>query len=201
MTHFTNTTKKQAIEFLNSYEKGAKEFKFLIANACKDLLENVDLNVQGVSMEIAKELFGADFKSGKAGYNKEDIDRIFSKSFVKEWFTLENSRTYALNFAGSWVDFKKAHVSDKEEALCKEAGKAFFKRLHDRRYQAIANTVTELRNENAIKAKDPKGKKSIAELMRTFKTQVRNKVAEGEEVNKAALIAELEELKTFLSSL
>ena len=201
MSHFTNTTKKQAIEFLNSYEKGAKEFKFLIANACNDLLENVDLNVQGVSMEIAKELFGADFESGKAGYNKEDIDRIFSKSFVKEWFTLENSRTYALNFAGSWVDFKTAHVSDKEEALCKEAGKAFFKRLHDRRYQAIANTVTELRNENAIKAKDPKGKKSIAELMRTFKTQVRNKVAEGEEVNKTALMAELEELKTFLSSL
>ena len=200
---FTNTEKKQAVEFLNAYNKEAKEFKFLIQKTCKEELENSALNVQGVAMEIAKELFGEDFKSGKSGYNRDDVERIFSKDFIKKHFTLENSKTYALNSAQSWVDFKKENLSDKEESLCKEAGKGFFKRLHDKRYQMIANTVTELRNENSIRSENPKGKKkSLAELIKSVKTQLTTKITEKEEgFDKVAILAELEELKRYISEI
>ena len=200
---FTNTEKKQAVEFLNAYNKEAKEFKFLIQKTCKEELENSALNVQGVAMEIAKELFGDDFKSGKSGYNRDDVERIFSKDFIKKHFTLENSKTYALNSVQSWVDFKKENLSYKEESLCKEAGKGFFKRLHDKRYQMIANTVTELRNENSIRSENPKGKKkSLAELFKSVKSQLNNKISENEEgYDKASILAELEELKRYISEI
>lgn len=200
---FTNTEKSQAINFLNSYNKESKEFKFLILKTCKEELENSSLNVQGIAMEIAKELFGEDFKSGKSGYNREDVECIFSKDFIKKHFTLENSKTYALNSAQSWVDFKKENLSDKEESLCKEAGKGFFKRLHDKRYQMIANTVTELRNENSIRSENPKGKKkSLAELFKSVKSQLNNKISENEEgYDKASILAELEELKRYISEI
>lgn len=200
---FTNTEKTQAINFLNAFNKEAKEFKFLILKTCRDELEDSALNVQGIAMQIAKELFGEDFKSGKSGYNRDDVDRIFSKDFIKKHFTLENSKTYALISSQSWVDFKKENLNDKEEALCKEAGKGFFKRLHDKRYQMIANTVTELRNENSIRSENPKGKKkSLAELFKSVKSQLNNKIAEHEEgYEKAAILAELEELKRYISEI
>lgn len=200
---FTNTEKAQAINFLNAYNKEAKEFKFLILKTCREELENSALNVQGIAMQIAKELFGEDFKSGKSGYNADDINRIFKKDFIKKWFTLENSRTYALNFDGSWVDFKKEHLTEKEEELCKECKKSFFKRLHDKRYQMIANTVTELRNENSIRSENPKGKKkSLAELFKSVKSQLNNKISENEEgYDKASILAELEELKRYISEI
>lgn len=200
---FTNTDRKNAIDFLNSYNKESKEFKFLILKACKEELEDTALNVQNVAMNIAKELFGENFKSGKSGYNAEDVNRIFSKDFIKKWFTLENSRTYALNFEGSWVDFKKEHLSEKEEALCKEAGKSFFKRLHDKRYTMIANTVAELRNENSIKSENPQGKKkSLAELIKSVKSQLTNKITEKEDgFSKPAILAELDALKAYISEI
>lgn len=200
---FTTNDKKQAIQFLNAFNKESKEFKFLILKTCKEELENSSLNVQGIAIEIAKELFGENFKSGKSGYNADDINRIFSKDFVKKWFTLENSKTYALNFEGSWVDFKKEHLSEKEEALCKECGKGFFKRLHDRRYTVIANTITELRNEQGVKSTDSKGKKkSLAELIKSVKSQLTNKVAEKEEgFSKQAILAELDALKAYISEI
>ena len=200
---FTTNDKKQAVNFLNSFNKESKEFKFLILKACKEELEDTALNVQNVAMNIAKELFGENFKSGKSGYSADDVNRIFSKDFIKKWFTLENSKTYALNFEGSWVDFKKEHLSEKEEALCKEAGKGFFKRLHDKRYTLIANTVAELRNENSIKSENPKGKKkSLAELVKALKSQLTNKVTEKEEgFSKAAILAELESLKEYISQI
>lgn len=200
---FTNTEKTQAINFLNAFNKEAKEFKFLILKTCRDELEDSALNVQGIAMQIAKELFGEDFKSGKSGYNRDDVERIFDKNFIKKHFTLENSKTYALNSSQSWVDFKKENLNDKEEALCKEAGKGFFKRLHDKRYQMIANTVTELRNENSIRSENPKGKKkSLSELFKSVKSQLNNKIAEHEEgYEKAAILAELEELKRYISEI
>lgn len=200
---FTTNDKKQAIQFLNAFNKESKEFKFLILKACKEELENSSLNVQGIALEIAKELFGENFKSGKSGYNADDVNRIFSKDFVKKWFTLENSKTYALNYEGSWVDFKKEHLCEKEEALCKECGKSFFKRLHDRRYTVIANTITELRNEQGVKSTDSKGKKkSLAELIKSVKSQLTNKVAEKEEgFSKQAILAELDALKAYISEI
>lgn len=200
---FTNSEKTQAINFLNAYNKEAKEFKFLILKTCKEELEDSALNVQGIAMQIAKELFGDDFKSGKSGYNRDDVERIFDKNFIKKHFTLENSKTYALNSAQSWVDFKKENLSDKEEALCKEAGKGFFKRLHDKRYQMIANTVTELRNENSIRSENPKGKKrSLAELIKSVKTQLTTKITEREDgFDKSSIIAELDALKAYISEI
>lgn len=172
---FNKNEKAQVIEILNGYEKASLSLKLLFKKNCADLLENADLNVQGVSMQIAKELFGDNFKSGKSGYAKSDIDRIFKKEFVKEHFVLANTNTYALKEDQSWSDFKKAYLSDKEEALCKEAGKSFFKRLHDRRYQMISNTVTDLRNEMQIRLPDTaKKKKSLAELVKAFKSQITN---------------------------
>lgn len=200
---FTNTDRKNAIDFLNSFNKESKEFKFLILKTCKEELENTALNVQGIALEIAKELFGDNFKSGKSGYNADDVNRIFSKDFIKKHFTLENSRTYALISDQSWVEFKKEHLSEKEEALCKEAGKGFFKRLHDKRYTLIANTVAELRNEQGVKSENPKGKKkSLAELVKALKSQLTNKVAEKEDgFSKAAILAELESLKEYISQI
>lgn len=198
---FNKTEKQQAIEILNGYEKASLSLKLLFKKNCADLLENVDLNVQGISMQIAKELFGDDFKSGKSGYNKNDIDRIFKKEFVKEHFVLANTNTYALKEEQKWSDFKKAYLSDKEEALCKEAGKSFFKRLHDRRYQMISNTVTDLRNEMQIRLSDTaKKKKSLAELVKSFKSQITNKIVENE-FDKTAVLSELEELKNFIANI
>lgn len=200
---FTNTDRKNAIDFLNSYNKECKEFKFLILKTCKEELENTALNVQGIALEIAKELFGSDFKSGKSGYNKEDVEKIFDKKFIEKHFVLENSKTYALISSQSWVEFKKEHLTDVQEAKCKEAGKSFFKRLHDKRYTMIANTVAELRNENSIKSENPKGKKkSLAELVKALKSQLTNKVAEKEDgFSKAAILAELESLKEYISQI
>lgn len=202
-TLFTNKEKTQAINFLNSYEKESKEFKFLILKTCKNLLDDGSLNVQGISMTIAKDLFGEDYKSGRAGYNRDDIERIFDKKFIEKHFVLANSKTYALVSDQSWVDFKKANLADKQEALCKEAGKAFFKRLHDKKYQAIANTVTELRNEQGVKSENPKGKKkSLAELMKSIRSQLTNKITErDEDFSKQAIIAELDALKSYISEI
>lgn len=202
-TLFTNKEKTQAINFLNSYEKESKEFKFLILKTCKNLLDDGSLNVQGISMTIAKDLFGEDYKSGKAGYNRDDIERIFDKAFINKHFALANSKTYALVNDQSWVDFKKANLTDKQEALCKEAGKAFFKRLHDKKYQAIANTVTELRNEQGVKSENPKGKKkSLAELMKSIRSQLTNKITErDEDFSKQAIIAELDALKSYIAEI
>lgn len=198
---FNKNEKAQAIEILNGYEKASLSLKLLFKKNCADLLENADLNVTGISMEIAKELFGSDFKSGKSGYNKNDIDRIFKASFVKEHFVLANTNTYALKEDQSWSDFKKAYLSDKEEALCKEAGKSFFKRLHDRRYQMISNTVTDLRNEMQIRLSDnAKKKKSLAEIVKSFKSQITNKLVE-KEFDKSAILAELEELRNYISNI
>lgn len=200
---FTNTDRKNAIDFLNSYNKESKEFKFLIYKTCKEELENTALNVQGISLEIAKELFGETFKSGKSGYNKEDIEKIFDKKFIEKHFILENSRTYALVNDQSWVEFKKEYLTDIQEAKCKEAGKSFFKRLHDRRYTVIANTITELRNEQGVKSENAKGKKkSLAELIKSVKSQLTNKVAEKEEgFSKQAILAELDALKAYISEI
>lgn len=199
---FSNTEKQNAINFLNSYNKESKEFKFLILKTCKEELENTDLNVQGIAMEIAKTLFGDDFKSGKAGYNRDDVEKIFPKDFIKKWFELANSKTYELLFNGSWVDFKKEHLTDVQEAKCKEAGKSFFKRLHDKRYQMIANTVTEIRNEQGTKTASNGKKKSLAELMKSVKSQLTNKIASKEDgFDKVAVIAELEELKRYISEI
>ena len=202
-TLFTNKEKTQAINFLNSYEKESKEFKFLILKTCKNLLDDGSLNVQGISMTIAKDLFGEDYKSGKAGYNRDDIERIFDKKFIEKHFALANSKTYALVSDQSWVDFKKANLSDKQEALCKECGKSFFKRLHCKKYQAIANTVTELRNEQGVKSENPKGKKkSLAELMKSIRSQLTNKITErDEDFSKQAIIAELDALKSYIAEI
>jgi hypothetical protein len=198
---FNKNEKAQVIEILNGYEKASLSLKLLFKKNCADLLENADLNVQGVSMQIAKELFGDNFKSGKSGYAKSDIDRIFKKEFVKEHFVLANTNTYALKEDQSWSDFKKAYLSDKEEALCKEAGKSFFKRLHDRRYQMISNTVTDLRNEMQIRLSDTaKKKKSLAELVKAFKSQITNKLV-GKEFDKTSILAELEDLKNYISNI
>lgn len=198
---FNKTEKAQAVEILNGYEKASLNLKLLFKKNCADLLENVDLNVQGISMQIAKELFGDNFKSGKSGYAKSDIDRIFKKEFVKEHFVLANTNTYALKEDKSWSDFKKSYLSDKEEALCKEAGKSFFKRLHDRRYQMISNTVTDLRNEMQIRLSDTaKKKKSLAEIVKAFKSQITNKLVE-KEFDKTSILAELEDLKNYISSI
>lgn len=200
---FNKTEKQQAINFLNSYEKESKDFKFLILKTCKNLLDDGSLNVQGISMTIAKDLFGDDYKSGRAGYNRDDIEKIFDKKFIEKHFVLANSKTYALINDQSWVDFKKANLTDKQEALCKEAGKAFFKRLHDKKYQAIANTVTELRNEQGVKSENPKGKKkSLAELMKSIRSQLTNKITErDEDFSKQAIIAELDALKAYISEI
>lgn len=198
---FNKTEKAQAVEILNGYEKASLNLKLLFKKNCADLLENVDLNVQGISMQIAKELFGDNFKSGKSGYAKSDIDRIFKKEFVKEHFVLANTNTYALKEDKSWSDFKKSYLSDKEEALCKEAGKSFFKRLHDRRYQMISNTVTDLRNEMQIRLSDTaKKKKSLAEIVKAFKSQITNKLVE-KEFDKTSILAELEDLKNYISNI
>lgn len=198
---FNKTEKAQAVEILNGYEKASLSLKLLFKKNCADLLENVDLNVQGISMQIAKELFGDNFKSGKSGYAKSDIDRIFKKEFVKEHFVLANTNTYALKEDKSWSDFKKSYLSDKEEALCKEAGKSFFKRLHDRRYQMISNTVTDLRNEMQIRLSDTaKKKKSLAEIVKAFKSQITNKLVE-KEFDKTSILAELEDLKNYISNI
>lgn len=198
---FNKTEKAQAVEILNGYEKASLSLKLLFKKNCADLLENVDLNVQGISMQIAKELFGDNFKSGKSGYAKSDIDRIFKKEFVKEHFVLANTNTYALKEDKSWSDFKKSYLSDKEEALCKEAGKSFFKRLHDRRYQMISNTVTDLRNEMQIRLSDTaKKKKSLAEIVKAFKSQITNKLV-GKEFDKTSILAELEDLKNYISNI
>lgn len=198
---FNKNEKAQVIEILNGYEKASLSLKLLFKKNCADLLENADLNVQGVSMQIAKELFGDNFKSGKSGYAKSDIDLIFKKEFVKEHFVLANTNTYALKEDQSWSDFKKAYLSDKEEALCKEAGKSFFKRLHDRRYQMISNTVTDLRNEMQIRLSDTaKKKKSLAELVKAFKSQITNKLVE-KEFDKTSILAELEDLKNYISNI
>ena len=200
---FTTTDRKNAIDFLNSYNKESKEFKFLILKACKEELEDTSLNVQGVSMTIAKELFGDNFKSGKSGYNREDVERIFDKKFIEKHFILENSKTYALVSNQSWVEFKKEYLNDVQEAKCKEAGKSFFKRLHDKRYTMIANTVAELRNENSIISENPKGKKkSLAELIKAVKSQLTNKITEKEDgFSKAAILAELDALKSYISEI
>lgn len=200
---FTTTDRKNAIDFLNSYNKESKEFKFLILKACKEELEDTSLNVQGVSMTIAKELFGDNFKSGKSGYNREDVERIFDKKFIEKHFILENSKTYALVSNQSWVEFKKEYLNDVQEAKCKEAGKSFFKRLHDKRYTMIANTVAELRNENSITSENPKGKKkSLAELIKAVKSQLTNKITEKEDgFSKAAILAELDALKAYISEI
>ena len=198
---FNENEKAQVIEILNGYEKASLSLKLLFKNNCADLLENVDLNVQGISMQIAKELFGDNFKSGKSGYAKSDIDRIFKKEFVKEHFVLANTNTYALKEDKSWSDFKKSYLSDKEEALCKEAGKRFFKRLHDRRYQMISNTVTDLRNEMQTRLSDTaKKKKSLAEIVKAFKSQITNKLV-GKEFDKTSILAELEDLKNYISNI
>lgn len=198
---FNKNEKAQVIEILNGYEKASLSLKLLFKKNCADLLENVDLNVQGISMQIAKELFGDNFKSGKSGYAKSDIDRIFKKEFVKEHFVLANTNTYALKEDQSWSDFKKAYLSEKEEALCKEAGKSFFKRLHDRRYQMISNTVTDLRNEMQIRLSDnAKKKKSLAEIVKSFKSQITNKLVENE-FDKTAVLSELEELKNYIANI
>lgn len=198
---FNKTEKAQAVEILNGYEKASLSLKILFKKNCADLLENVDLNVQGISMQIAKDLFGNNFKSGKSGYAKSDIDRIFKKEFVKEHFVLANTNTYALKEDKSWSDFKKLYLSDKEEALCKETGKSFFKRLHDRRYQMISNTVTDLRNEMQIRLSDTaKKKKSLAEIVKAFKSQITNKLVE-KEFDKTSILAELEDLKNYISSI
>lgn len=198
---FNKTEKAQAVEILNGYEKASLSLKLLFKKNCADLLENVDLNVQGISMQIAKELFGDNFKSGKSGYAKSDIDRIFKKEFVKEHFVLANTNTYALKEDKSWSEFKKSYLSDKEEALCKEAGKSFFKRLHDRRYQMISNTVTDLRNEMQIRLSDTaKKKKSLAEIVKAFKSQITNKLVE-KEFDKTSILAELEDLKNYISNI
>nr|DAN39498.1 MAG TPA: hypothetical protein [Caudoviricetes sp.] len=198
---FNKTEKAQAVEILNGYEKASLSLKILFKKNCADLLENVDLNVQGISMQIAKELFGDNFKSGKSGYAKSDIDRIFKKEFIKEHFVLSNTNTYALKEDKSWSDFKKSYLSDKEEALCKEAGKSFFKRLHDRRYQMISNTVTDLRNEMQIRLSDTaKKKKSLAEIVKAFKSQITNKLVE-KEFDKTSILAELEDLKNYISNI
>ena len=198
---FNKTEKAQAIEILNGYEKASLCLKLLFKKNCADLLENVDLNVQGISMQIAKELFGNNFKSGKSGYAKSDIDRIFKKEFVKEHFVLANTNTYALKNDQSWSEFKKAYLSEKEESLCKEAGKSFFKRLHDRRYQMISNTVTDLRNELQIRLSDTaKKKKSLAEILKAFKSQITNKLVE-KEFDKTSILAELEDLKNYISNI
>ena len=198
---FNKTEKAQVIEILNGYEKASLSLKLLFKKNCADLLENVDLNVQGISMQIAKELFGDNFKSGKSGYAKNDIDRIFKKEFVKEHFVLANTNTYALKNDQSWSEFKKAYLSDKEESLCKEAGKSFFKRLHDRRYQMISNTVTDLRNELQIRLSDTaKKKKSLAEIVKAFKSQITNKLVE-KEFDKTSILAELEDLKNYISNI
>lgn len=198
---FNKNEKAQVIEILNGYEKASLSLKLLFKKNCADLLENADLNVQGVSMQIAKELFGDNFKSGKSGYAKSDIDRIFKKEFVKEHFVLANTNTYALREDQSWSEFKKAYLSDKDESLCKEAGKSFFKRLHDRRYQMISNTVTDLRNELQIRLSDTaKKKKSLAEIVKAFKSQITNKLVE-KEFDKTSILAELEDLKNFISNI
>lgn len=198
---FNKNEKAQAIEILNGYEKASLSLKLLFKKNCADLLENVDLNVQGISMQIAKELFGDNFKSGKSGYAKSDIDRIFKKEFVKEHFVLANTNTYALKEDQSWSDFKKAYLSEKEEALCKECGKSFFKRLHDRRYQMISNTITDLRNEMQIRLSDTaKKKKSLAEIVKAFKSQITNKLVERE-FDKTSILAELEELKAYIANI
>ena len=200
---FTTNDKKQAIAFLNSYNKESKEFKFIILKACREELEDSTLNVQGVSMAIAKDLFGEDFKSGKSGYNADDVNRIFDKKFIEKHFILENSRTYALVNDQKWVDFKKEYLTDMQEAKCKEAGKSFFKRLHDKRYTVIANTVAELRNENNITSENPKGKKkSLAELIKAVKSQLTNKITEKEDgFSKQAILAELDALKAYISEI
>lgn len=198
---FNKNEKSQVIEILNGYEKASLSLKLLFKNNCADLLVNVDLNVQGISMQIAKELFGDNFKSGKSGYSKSDIDRIFKKEFVKEHFVLANTNTYALKEDQSWSDFKKAYLSEREESLCKEAGKSFFKRLHDRRYQMISNTITDLRNEMQIRLSDTaKKKKSLAELVKSFKSQITNKIVENE-FDKTAVLSELEELKNYIANI
>lgn len=198
---FNKTEKAQVIAILDGYEKASLSLKLLFKKNCADLLENVDLNVQGISMQIAKELFGENFKSGKSGYAKSDIDRIFKKEFVKEHFVLANTNTYALKEDQSWSDFKKAYLSDREESLCKEAGKSFFKRLHDRRYQMISNTVTDLRNELQIRLSDTaKKKKSLAEIVKAFKSQITNKLVE-KEFDKTSILAELEDLKNYISNI
>lgn len=200
---FTTNDKKQAIAFLNSYNKESKEFKFIILKACREELEDSTLNVQGVSMAIAKDLFGEDFKSGKSGYNADDVNRIFDKKFIDKHFVLENSRTYALVNDQKWVDFKKEYLTDVQEEKCKEAGKSFFKRLHDKRYTVIANTVAELRNENNITSENPKGKKkSLAELIKAVKSQLTNKITEKEDgFSKQAILAELDALKAYISEI
>lgn len=200
---FTTNDKKQAIAFLNSYNKESKEFKFIILKACREELEDSTLNVQGVSMAIAKDLFGEDFKSGKSGYNADDVNRIFDKKFIEKHFVLENSRTYALVNDQKWVDFKKEYLTDVQEAKCKEAGKSFFKRLHDKRYTVIANTVAELRNENNITSENPKGKKKcLAELIKAVKSQLTNKITEKEDgFSKQAILAELDALKAYISEI
>lgn len=198
---FNKNEKAQAIEILNGYEKASLSLKLLFKKNCADLLENVDLNVQGISMTIAKDLFGDNFKSGKSGYAKSDIDRIFKKEFVKEHFVLANTNTYALKEDQSWSEFKKAYLSEREESLCKEAGKSFFKRLHDRRYQMISNTVTDLRNELQIRLSDTaKKKKSLAEIVKAFKSQITNKLVERE-FDKTSILAELEELKAYIANI
>lgn len=198
---FNKNEKAQVIEILNGYEKSSLSLKLLFKKNCADLLENVDLNVQGISMQIAKELFGDNFKSGKSGYAKSDIDRIFKNDFVKEHFVLANTNTYALKNDQSWSEFKKAYLSDKEESLCKEVGKSFFKRLHDRRYQMISNTVTDLRNEMQIRLSDTaKKKKSLADIVKAFKSQITNKLVE-KEFDKTSILAELEDLKNYISNI
>lgn len=200
---FTTTDRKNAINFLNSFNKESKEFKFIVLKACKEELENASLNVQTVAMDIARELFGEDFKSGKSGYNKEDIEKIFDKKFIEKHFILENSKTYALVSNQSWVEFKKEYLNDVQEAKCKECGKGFFKRLHDRRYTVIANTITELRNEQGVKSTDSKGKKkSLAELIKAVKSQLTNKITEKEDgFSKQAILAELDALKAYISEI
>ena len=200
---FTTSDRKNAINFLNSFNKESKEFKFIVLKACKEELENTALNVQSVAMDIAKELLGEDFKSGKSGYNKEDIEKIFDKKFIEKHFILENSKTYALVSNQSWVEFKKEYLNDVQEAKCKECGKTFFKRIHDRRYTAIANTITELRTEQGVKSENSKGKKkSLAELVKALKSQLTNKITEKEDgFDKASIISELDALRSYISQI
>lgn len=200
-TLFNANDKKQVLSILDNHEKNTLSLKLIFRKSCSSLLENSDLNVQGVTMEIAKELYGQDFKSGKSGYSKPAIDKIFKKAFIEEHFTLENTSTYSLKGDRKWSDFKKEFLSEKEEALCKEQGKSFFKRVHDRKYQMIANAITDIRNEQGIKPSESvKKKKSLAELVKSFKSQITNKIVENE-FDKTAVLSELEELKNYIANI
>ena len=51
---FNKNEKAQVIAILDGYEKASLSLKLLFKKNCADLLENVDLNVQGISLQIAK---------------------------------------------------------------------------------------------------------------------------------------------------